>query len=122
MHPAIAIWPIVALFLGFGFGAALSTFISRPKACRVIRWVAIILCVGSWLAYISGVLNWRYNVEPFQDGTEGVGVGFGAIFVHVVVLLPTLFLTGLSIAILWIQTRRCSIQRRLEQEAQQAAP
>ncbi len=120
MHPAIVIWPIVALLLGFGFGAALSKFISRPKACHVISWVAIILCVGSWLAYIYGVLNWRYNVEPFLDGTEGVGVGFGAAFVHLVALLPTLFLTGLSIAIFLIQLRRRCIQRKQEQEAEQA--
>ena len=121
MNPANAIWPIVALFLGVAFGAALSTFISRPMACRVIRWAAIILCVGCWIAYISGVLYWRYNVEPFIDGTEGVGIGFGDVYVHLFALLPTLFLTGLSIAVLWIKKRFFRTKRRQEEEAEQVA-
>ena len=118
MHPGITIGPIVGLILGFGVGAVLSTSITRSIGSRVVRWLASILSVGSWLAYVGGVLNWRYNVEPFLDGTEGSGVGFGDIFVHLVALIPALFLTGLAAAVFWFQTRRSSIQRRQDQEAE----
>lgn len=112
MHPGNTTGPIVGLILGLGAGAVLSAFITRPIASRVLRWLASILTVGGWLAYVGGVLNWHYNVEPFLDGTEGSGVGFGDIFVHLVALIPALFLTGLTAAVFWSQTRRSSIQRR----------
>jgi hypothetical protein len=65
-----------------------------------------IIAVGGWLAYVSGVLNWRYHVEPFLDGTEGSGVGFGDVFVHQVALIPALFLTGLAASVFRFQKER----------------
>ena len=108
MHPGLTLGPIVGLLVGFGVGAALSTFITRPTPSRVIRWVGIILCVASWLAYVGGVLYWRYNVEPFRTGSEGSGVGFGDIFIHFMAIIPALFLTGLAAAVFLIQPR-CSV-------------
>lgn len=117
MHPGIAIGPILGLILGFGVGAILIAFITRPTASRALRWLVSILAVGGWLAYICGVLNWHYNVEPFLDGTEGSGVGFGDVFVHGVVLIPALFLTGLATSTFWFQTRRSKIHHQQPAES-----
>jgi len=106
MHPGIATGPILGLILGFGLGAVLSSLVTRPTPSRVVWWLGVTLCLGSWLAYCVGVLNWRYNVEPFLDGTEGSGVGFGDIFVRLFAIIPALFLTGFCASTLWIQTKR----------------
>lgn len=119
MHPGIAIGPLIGLILGFGVGAALSALIKSTTTSRIIRWLAVIICLGGWLAYTGGVLNWRNNVEPFLDGTEGSGVGFGSVFVHLIVLVFALFLTGITVAILWFQARRPWTRKNQIQEAQQ---
>ena len=119
MHPAIATGPLLGLAVGVGLGAALAVLIKRPVPNKIIRWFAIVCCSGSWMAYIGGVLNWRYNVEPHLDGTEGTGVGFGAIFVHLVLLIVALFLTGLTVSILGIQSRRSHVQSKPNQKAEQ---
>ena len=110
MHPGITIAPLIGLAIGAIVGSIITVLIKNLTASSNLKKTVIILTIVSWLAYIGGILYWRLSVEPSLDGTEGAGVGFGAIFIYLGVLVFTLFFTGLAISTIWIQKIRSSMK------------
>ena len=109
MHPGIIIAPLIGLAIGAIVGSIITVLIKKRTASSNLKKSVIILSIVSWVAYIGGILYWRFSVDPYLDGTEGSGVGFGAVFTYFGVLVFTLFFTGLAISTIWIQHIRTKI-------------
>lgn len=70
-----------------------------PHTGRVSLFASKVLAGLAWVTFSGGLIYWHAFVEPRLDGSEGSGVGFGWVLIHVwgaaLALLFTGFLLGL---------------------------
>ena len=71
---------------------------------RRLRLTIWFFATCGWIVYAALLAYWYLSVVPGLDGTEGSGVGFGAVYVHVGGVMPALFFTGFMVALLVIDS------------------
>lgn len=110
MQLGIIIAPLIGLAVGAVVGSIITVLIESSRASNCLKKTMVTLAIISWLAYLCGILYWRFSVVPTLDGTEGSGVGFGAVFIYTGVLIFTLFFTGFATSTIFIQRLRSKLK------------
>ncbi len=97
---------LISIALGIALGIAILHFIKSPT--RILKSITVskILLALVWIGYLIGIIYWSVSVEPRLDGTEGTGVGFGAAFIYVINLIVALFITGLTLTIIFTKKHK----------------
>jgi hypothetical protein len=98
MHSGILVGPIVSFLIG-GFIAWIIYLFVRKRSLKVRRkvsWIVWFISCCAWLFYGSVVCYWNFIIEPRLDGTEGSGVGFGAVMIYLGGAIVALFFTGIA--------------------------
>lgn len=92
---------LLIMLIAFGVGAGIGFFVSktvRSQASQmVVWWIARILMIITCVIFLGGLAYWHLSVEPRLDGTEGAGVGFGWVAVHIGGAVLALFGTGIAV-------------------------
>ena len=99
MNPYLLMPLFAAALIGacVGFVTGYST---RTRGLRrVSRKVISVLAALSWITFTGGLIYWHIFVEPRLDGSEGAGIGFGWVLIHVGASSLALMFTGVALGL-----------------------
>ena len=94
MNPLPLVSAFIAAVIGVCVGLLGGYCVRTPRAASAMRVVLAVLASLAWMTFIGGLIYWYAEVEPRLDGSEGAGVGFGWMLVHVWGLALAVLLTS----------------------------
>lgn len=98
---------VIGVFGGWIAGHAIESMRSA-RMSRATLVISIVFALSAWILFIGGLIYWHTAVEPRLDGSEGAGVGFGWVLLHLWGSTLTLLLSGFLFGY-WVE-----IESRLE--------
>ena len=99
MNPLLLMPAFIAALVGTCSGWTTGYCIRYRQLMRVSRIISVMLAVLAWITFIGGMIYWHVSVEPRLGGSEGAGVGFGWVLVHVWGAALALMFTGVAIGL-----------------------
>ena len=96
MNPLLLMPAFIAALIGTCSGWATGYCIRSQRLMRVSRIISVVLAIFAWITFIGGLIYWHASVESRLDGSEGAGVGFGWVLVHVWGAALALMFTGIA--------------------------
>ena len=89
----------IAALVGACTGWTAGYWIQSRRLMGVSRIISMVLTILAWITFIGGLIYWHTSVEPRLDGSEGAGVGFGWVLIHVWGAALALMFTGVAIGL-----------------------
>ena len=111
MNPLLLMPTFIAAIVGTCSGLAAGYCIRSRRLTSVSRIISVVLAVFAWIAFIGGLIYWHASVEPRLDGSEGAGIGFGWVLVHVWGPALALMFTGIAIGLRLCPNRIRELQK-----------
>jgi hypothetical protein len=99
MNSLLLLPACIAAFVGGSVGVLSGYCLRSPRAASVSLVVAAVLAALAWVTYGGGLIYWHASVEPRLDGSEGSGVGFGWVLIHVWGAAFALLFTGVLLGL-----------------------
>jgi hypothetical protein len=99
MNPLLLMPAFIAALIGTCSGWVTGYCIRSRRVVGGSRIFSVVLAVLAWFTFIGGLIYWHASVEPRLDGSEGAGVGFGWVLVHVWGAALALMFTGIAIGL-----------------------
>ena len=89
----------IAALVGMCIGWTTGYCVRSRQLMEVTRVISRVLVVLAWLTFIGGMIYWHASVEPRLNGSEGAGVGFGWVLVHIWGAALAVMFTGVSVGL-----------------------
>ena len=105
MNPLLLIPAFIGALIGTCVGMATGYCIRSPKLGKVSSIVSRVLAALAWITFTGGLIYWHTSVESRLDGSEGAGVGFGWVLVHVWGTALALMFTGVAFGLRFFPNR-----------------